>query len=162
MNRQLWVFAIVGLLAATLVAGPVSSSAETPALRISLEQRFGRAMFRSCDLTIEVVERLARSVLRCVWNIAPASDLMSQRTLTSQETQRLLALTTGNDILSGTASGKDLASTDGVTETVTIQRGTEITVLVASGNPSFETGSRRELLNFLHSIIEDLQRTATR
>lgn len=158
----------IGLLLLLIVASGTHLNAhqsapasEAHALHVSLEQRFGRAIFRSCELTVEMVERIGRATLRCVWNTSPPSDFISNRALTSQETERLLALTTGSDILSDAGTGNDLQAADGVTETVTIQRGVERTVLVASGNPSFE-GSRHQLLNLLHSIIEDLRRANTK
>ena len=148
-------------LAGVLVAGAVCSSPEAPPLVVSLEQRFGRAHFRSCELNVQVLERRGRSTLRCVRNISLPTELTSARALTSQQTERLLALTGDRETLSGPAGGKDLQSVDGVTETVTIQRGEEKTVLTASGNPSFDTGKRRQLLDLLHSITEDLQRAGS-
>ena len=88
----------------------------------------------------------------------PANRAEGRSSIDVTGTERLLALTGDRETLSGPAGGKDLQSVDGVTETVTIQRGTEKTVLTASGKPSFDTGKRRELLDLLHSITEDLQR----
>ena len=159
MNRKRRVSAIAAYVTMLFAVGATGSSAQM--LQISLEQRFGRAGFRSCDLNVRIVERTGRSAMRCVWNTSrPVADLRAERALTSQETERLRALMAGGEILSGTATGKDVASTDGITETVTIYRGGALTVLVASGNPSFDAGSRRQLLNLLHSILEDLVRRA--
>ena len=149
-------------LTVVLVAGAVCSAAQAPPLRVSLEQRFGRARFRSCELNVQVVDRSGRSTLRCVWNVNPPTELTSARALTSQETERLLELTRDRETLSGPTGGKDLRSVDGVEETVTIQRGSERTVLTASGNPSFDRGARRQLLDLLHSITEDLQRAGSK
>lgn len=134
--------------------------AEAPPLQVSLEQRFGRALFRSCVLQIQVIERAGRGALRCVRNTSPPTEFASERALTPQELERLRRLSSGSGLFSGTAIGKSFEAVDGVTETVSVQRGSERIVLVASGNPSFETGSRRELLNLLHSIVEDLRRAS--
>ena len=160
VNRRR-VFAVTASLAALLVSGAVCSSAQAP-LQVSLEQRFGRAKFRSCELNVQVVDRIGRSTLRCVWNISPPTEFTSARALTSHETRQLMELTGDDKTWSGSSSGKDLRSVDGITETVTIRHGAKTTVLTASGNPSFDTGVRRQLLDLLHLITEDLQRTAIR
>ena len=145
-------------LTVLVAAASACAWAQVPPLQISLEQSFERALFRSCELNVQVVARTGRSTLRCVWNRMPPTELAADRALTPQETERLLALTTGSAIWSGTFIGVDPRAVDGMFETVTINRRNEVGVLVASGNPSFDTGPRRQLLNLLHSILEDLQR----
>jgi hypothetical protein len=153
-------FRLVSTSLTVLVLASVRSSAQLPPLQISLEQRFARALFHSCQLDIHVVDRRGRSSLRCVRNLGPPAELASARALTSQEAERLLTLTADEATFSGTPSGYDQRGVDGFLETVMIQRGPGTIVLVSSGNPTFQTGSRRRLLDLLHSIMTDLRRRA--
>jgi hypothetical protein len=102
------------------------------------------------------------SSLRCEGNTVPPKELLRQRKLSSGEVARLVRLVHESRLLAGDYVGLDGTPGDGVFETLRITLGARTGVLVTSGNPSFTTGARRELLDWLQSLMTALQQTTYR
>lgn len=126
-------------------------------VRLSLHQQFGRAMFRECRLDIVTYENAGNASLRCERNVAPPTVLLRQRKLTSDEAGRLVRFVHASHLLAGDYIGLDETPGDGVFETLRITVSSGTGVLVTSGNPSFTTGARRELLDWLQRLMRALQ-----
>jgi hypothetical protein len=70
------------------------------------------------------------------------------RALTPEESLELRRLYDASRLFTGGHEGKDLTAVDGVFE-ILIVRGVRAVVLVTSGNPTFESGPRKDLLAWL-------------
>ena len=144
---------IVPLLA---LAQPAVSAQPARAIQMSLKQEFGRAVFRECRLDVGVYGGPGRASVFCVRNAAPPSELLHERALTPEEANRLLALARESNLLSGGNVGTDLTPGDGIFETLKVTESGQTAVLVTSGNSTFTMGSRRNLLDLLHTLLNEL------
>jgi hypothetical protein len=121
-----------------------------------LKQEFGRAVFRECRLDVVVYGGPGRASVYCVRNAAQPSELLHERALTPEEANRLLALARESNLLSGGNVGTDLTPGDGIFETLKVTESGQTAVLVTSGNSTFTMGSRRNLLDLLHTLLNEL------
>ena len=96
--------------------------------------------------------------VRCVRHGVPPKELLRTRTLTAEEVNRLVRLVREGNLFAGAHIGIDGTGSDGppfATLRVTVEA--ETGVLVTSGNPSFTTGARQQLLDWLHAVMRELE-----
>ena len=160
MNLRVTAKSVFPLL---LALGPLLASAQ-PArtIHISLDQQFGKALFRECRLNVGTYEGAGRASVRCEWNHTPPIELLHERALTPAEATRLLMLARESNLFSGGHIGTDSTSADGIFETLKVTESRGTAVLVTSGNSTFTLGSRRNLLDLLHTLLDELIKSAKR
>jgi len=129
-----------------------------------LKQEFGRALFSECRLDVVVYGGPGRASVYCVRNVfkEPPYELQHERALTPEEANRLLVLARGSNLLSGGNVGTDSTPSDGIFETLKVTESGQTAVLVTSGNSTFMMGSRRNLLALLHTLLNELMKSAKR
>ena len=129
-----------------------------------LKQEFGRALFSECRLDVVVYGGPGRASVYCVRNVskAPPYELQHERALTPEEANQLLVLARGSNLLSGSSVGADSTASDGIFETLKVTESGQTAVLVTSGNSTFMMGSRRNLLELLHTLLNELMKSAKR
>ena len=139
-------------------AQPAASAQPATAIQMLLKQEFGRALFSECRLDVVVSGGPGRASVYCVRNVfkAPPSELQHERALTPEEANRLLLLARASNLLSGGNVGTDGTPSDGIFETLKVTESGQTAVLVTSGNSTFTMGSRRNLLDLLHTLLNDL------
>ena len=76
------------------------------------------------------------------------------RTLDAPEASHIRALVAAANVFEGPSWGRDDRVFDASYETLEVRGDSAVVLLVTSGNPSFERGSRRLLLEALHRIME--------
>ena len=129
-------------------------------IRLSLHQQFARALFRECRLDVGTYESGGSAYLRCVrYGVAPR-ELLGNRKLTAEEVTRLVGLVREGNLFAGDHIGIDGRGSDVPFETLTITVEPETAVLVTSGNPSFTTGARQQLLDWMHAVMRELEESA--
>ena len=141
----------------TLLAVPAQS--ET-AIQLSLHQEYGRARFRECRLSVGTYGGASTASVFCVWNDKAATELSRERRLTTEEASRLAGLARDSRLMSGGHIGTDTRAGDGILETLMVTDSTGTGILVTSGNASFTTGARRRLLDALHTLLYEFQKSA--
>jgi hypothetical protein len=82
--------------------------------------------------------------------------------LDPDEADRLLATMKQAKLFGGGHVGTNTTSSDGPFDTLRVSNGSATAVLVVSGNPSFATGARRELLRLLTELRARLDGTLAR
>ena len=127
---------------------------------LQLTQEFGRAQFSRCVVKVvyyrpPMLNGSEHLELRCSPNVRPwVDDLVTSRRLTAEEVERFAKLAVASDLYSGGHTGKPSASgSEGPWERLEVGRccgREESVILITTGNPTFSTGARRELLNVLH------------
>jgi len=129
---------------------------------LTLQQQFGRALYRQCRLDVVTYQDSGSASMQCVLNISPArKDRVASRQLTREEAARIVALVRDGKLREGNHVGTDTTHSDGIFETLKVTTSTsETAVLVTSGNVSFSTGPRRALLDLLQSVLNELQAIA--
>jgi hypothetical protein len=82
--------------------------------------------------------------------------------LSPGDIKRVESLAGGSDLYAGGHVGADSRSVDGTFETLTVRccGRRETVVLVTSGNATFESGPRRQLLELLYKWRQDLPQQA--
>jgi hypothetical protein len=79
---------------------------------------------------------------------------VATRRLTAEDVEAVAKLAVASDLYSGGHTGKPSASgSEGPWERLEVGRccrREESVILITTGNPTFSTGARRELLNLLH------------
>jgi hypothetical protein len=143
------------LVAAFLQPAPPSRS-----IALSLRQEFGRAVYTSCQLDIVISDGSGGASSRCVRNATPPSHVGGERKLTAEQTKQLLAVARDSDLWGGGHVGVDSTAADGLFETLKVNGSQGTVVLVTSGNPTFMSGRRRQLLQMLHTILDQLRSQA--
>lgn len=87
---------------------------------------------------------------------APARNRSKQRALTSQELTRVRQLAQKAALFSGQGWGKAPGATDLPLMTLRVNDGERIAILVGTDNVSFESGPRKELLDYLSVLSRGL------
>jgi hypothetical protein len=141
----------------TLLAVPAQSE---KSIQLSLHQEYGRALFRECRLNVGTYGGAGTASVFCVWNDKAATELLRERRLTTEEASRLAGLARDSRLMSGGHIGTDSRPGDGILETLMVTDSTGTGVLVTSGNATFTTGARRRLLDVLHSLLAEVQKSA--
>jgi hypothetical protein len=127
---------------------------------LTLVQEFGRAPFSRCDLAVVYfqppLKGSDRVELRCTPNVRPrVKDLHTTRPLTISEIQTVAKLAAASDLYSGGHIGNFAAAgSEGPFERLEVGRccGREDqVVLITTGNRTFTSGRRRELLDLLET-----------
>lgn len=155
---------LLASLAALLMASQLSLAQSDGAIQLSLNRRYGRALFSSCELTVTISAGTGSSLMQCfrVPGAASPPDLLQNRTLAARDVTEILRLSRASDLFAGGHVGSDATAGDGLFETLKVtESGRKTAVLVSSGNATFESGSRRELIVLLHAMLNEMQRAAT-
>ena len=146
------------------IAEPSWAQTDAAGMQLSVTREYRRALFGYCRLGLTVSEGKGRSSLVC----ARASDaghsfpdISRERALTAKEAAEILRLSRASDFFADGYLGADLKPTDGLFETLTVTESGRTVVLVASNNPTFDSGSRRDLIMLLHSMLNDMQKAGT-
>jgi len=134
-------------------------SAQTPVIgRLVLSENYGRAIFSECLFTLYYYQPHSSEVDRVELHCTPLSGLgrnplSTTRKLSAAESNRVAKLAADADLYAGGHTG-DLTrnGSEGPAEQLHVrccaQPQTDV-VLVVTGNPTFMTGPRRELLKLL-------------
>lgn len=140
---------------------PQPGASQSPYIRLSLQQQFGKAVFRECRLDIGTYDGDGSAHFRCERYGVPPKELSGNRKLTAEEVARVVRMVREGNLFAGDHVGVDGTGSDGPPfETLRVSVGTETAVLVTSGNPAFTTGTRQQLLDWLHAAMRDLQERA--
>jgi len=127
--------------------------------RLTLDERFGRALFSHCAFTVYYFEPHMPKVDRVELNCTPLAGLPNQetmsatRTLTAEESNRVARLANESDLYDGGHTGDFTRNgSEGAAKRLYVRCCTEGShvVLVVTGNLTFQSGSRRELLQLLN------------
>ena len=151
------------ILAVVLISIAEPSRAQPTSVQLSLKREYGRGLFSECRLDVAIVEGKGRSGVVCSGGAAPErpGTVSRDRPLTAGEVSEILKLSRASDFFAGGHVGTDSTAVDGLFETLKVMESGRTAVLVSSGNDTFTSGSRRELIRMLHSILNELQRAAT-
>jgi hypothetical protein len=163
MNKSTLSNAFVLAAVITLIAGP--SWAQLTNVQLSLKREYAKALSGECRLDVAVLEGKGRTAVFCSRTLAPGdpATVDRNRALTASEVGEILKLTQASDLFAGGHVGTDSTATDGLFETLTVtQPGRGTAVLVSSGNTTFTSGSRRDLIRLLHSLLNELQTAASK
>lgn len=127
-------------------------------MRLTLHQQFGKAAFRECRLDIMTYDGEGSAYVRYVPYSERPTEMLRQRKLTGEEVHRLVGLVREGDLFAGGHIGIDGTGSDGPPfETLRVSVEAETGVLVTSGNPTFTTGARQQLLDWLQALLRELQ-----
>jgi hypothetical protein len=152
------------ILVSLLLAVPLSAQTHSPAADstldvgiLSLVQEFGRALYSRCVLTVVYMQppmpRTDRVQLGCTPLPHPrVDDVVTGRELSTEEVALVAKLARASDLYSGGHVGTQGFGGDGPRERLEVQRccgSDNSVVLITDGNPTFTTGSRRDLLTLL-------------
>jgi len=153
------------ILAVVLISIAEPSWAQLTNVQLSLTREYGsRNLFRECRLDVTVLEGKGRSGLLCSRTASPENpgSVSRNRDLTAGEVSEILKLSGASDLFAGGHVGTDSAAVDGLFETLRVtESGRRTAVLVSSGNDTFTSGSRRDLIRLLYSLLNELQKAAT-
>jgi hypothetical protein len=127
-------------------------------IRLSLHQQFGKAAFKDCRLDIVTFGGDGSAYLRCVRNAAPPREMSRRHKLTAEDVNLLFGLVRDGNLFAGEHIGIDGTASDGPPfETLRVSVAADTVILVTSGNRSFTTGARRELLDWLQALMREFQ-----
>ena len=164
-----WSRSALAALVVCATAGTVSAQAPARGknVRVSFEQRFGRAVYRECRLSAVAYEGSGRVSLWCARSVSspkPLPDDVAERALTPAEVGKLVTLFEESRLYSGTdVAGTDTTPGDGVLEILIASTAPAGTVaLVTSGNQSFASGSRGALVALLRTFGDELRKSIKR
>lgn len=108
-----------------------------------------------CELTVQVDVWKSREGRR---SAALSCDRRAaMRPLTAEEAEDLLRLARSAQLYRARGIGRDARASDAWLATLKVTDGGAIVVLVVSGNPEFENGPRRELLELLEKLLFELR-----
>ena len=153
------------ILVSLLLAVPLEPQTRSPAAEaylqggiITLKQDFGRARYSSCRLTVfynqPPMPPNDRVELRCTPLPYPrVDDVGTMRELSTEEVALVAKLAVASDLYAGGHVGTyERTGSEGPWEKLEVVRccgsGNSV-VLITNGNPTFASGSRRELLDLL-------------
>jgi hypothetical protein len=105
------------------------------------------------------------SYLTCTPNVVPPErDIAASRKLSQEDIKTLRALIEGSDLYGGGHTGFGERGSEGPHETLTVMccGRQDLIVLVTRGNQTFESGTRRELLDLLYKWQGELRQEAER
>ena len=153
------------MLAALLLAAPLSAQIRPPAADsilqggiLTLVQEFGRARYSRCRFTAVYNQPPLRGTDRIQLSCTPlpyprVDDVVATRDLSTEEAALIARLATASDLYSGGHVGTYAhQGSEGPWERLEVQRccgSSNSVVLITDGNPTFGTGSRRDLLALL-------------
>jgi hypothetical protein len=161
VNRSLYTTLLVAMLMMSITE---PSGAQSDAdFQLSVTREYRRALFGYCRLAMTISEGKGRGSLVC----SRASDsghsfpdISRERALTTKEVAKILRLSRASNFFDDGYRGADLKPADGLFETLTVTESGRTVELVASNNPTFESGSRRELIVLLRTHLNELQKAA--
>jgi hypothetical protein len=163
MNRPRLATAFI--LAVVLITNAEPSWAQITNVQLSLKREYGgRNLFRECRLDVTILEGKGRSGLLCSRTAGSENpgSVSRNRDLTASEVGEILKLSGASDLFNGGHVGTDSTAVDGLFETLRVtEPGRRSVVLVSSGNDTFTSGSRRDLIRLLYSLLNELQKAAT-
>ena len=131
--------------------------------------RGGLTAYSECSLTVDynhAARASGRIEQRCrLHSSLGGRDLVAERTLSSGEVERLAKLVVSSDLYGGGHVGNyESGPQDAPRAHLEVFRccgRSDAVVLVLSGNPTFSTGPRRELLDLFRAWGEPLTKEAT-
>jgi hypothetical protein len=162
VNRSVCTKLLVAVLLMSIVEPSAAQS--DGSFQLSVTREYRRALFGYCRLAMTIAAGKGRSSLIC----SRASDsghsfpdISRGRALTTKEVAEILRLSRASDFFGDSYRGADLKPTEALFETLAVTEESGRTVeLVASNNPTFESGSRRDLIVLLRAHLNELQKAA--
>ena len=127
------------------------------ATHLTLKQEFGRALFRTCQIDVALDGAAGHAKVLCLLNVVPSNEVAGQRELRPDEVKGLARLEVDSR-LSGDSTGSNQTSVDGVFEVLSVTRNGRTVKLTTSGNPTFASGSRKELVERMRALLDELRR----
>ena len=161
MNRSVFTTLLVAVLLMS-IAEPLPAQSDGT-FQLSVTREYRRALFGYCRLAMTIAAGKGRSSLVC----SRASDsghsfpdISRERALTTKEAAEILRLSRASDLFGDSFRGADLKPNEGLFETLAVTESGRTVELVASNNATFESGSRRDLIVLLRTLLNELQRAA--
>jgi hypothetical protein len=141
---------IVAVLVFFVATLGIQGTTQTVVLTLSREYGYPQGF---CRLHVSAWLNGGQTQLFCgpVPDGDPDNRLTRTRRITADESEELRQLYDAARLFEGGHIGLDLTFNDAMFETLTIRRGRAV-VLVTSGNPTFQSGPRKELLNWLQRL----------
>lgn len=130
--------------------------------QLSLERKYGRAIFSECRLDVVSFAARATVSLHCAYAARdgkgkPIQPLIAREEWPQAEVRRFGDLVQRSALFDGGHIGTDSTASDGVFETIEMRSNGRAVVLVTSGNETFvKTPARRELLTLLQAVEKRL------
>jgi len=144
---------------AFFIAATVGTQGTTQTVVLTLSSEYGYPQ-GFCRLHVSASLNGGEAQLFCgrVPDGAPNNALMRTRRITADESEKLRQLYDAARLFEGEHIGLDLTARDGTFETLTV-RGGRAVVLVTSFNPTFQSGPRKELLDWLQRLKGTLRKS---
>lgn len=142
---------MIGRILAVLaffIAASAGAQGTTETVDFTLSRHYGYPGVL-CRLAVTASKTGGQASLLCGPFAEDAPNRQRTRTLTPEESLELRRLYEASLLFAGGHTGTDFTASDGVFEFL-IVRGVRAVVLVTSGNPTFQSGPRKDLLNWLH------------
>jgi hypothetical protein len=156
MRRPSWrVLAVLAFFIA--VSAEVQVTTQTVVLTLTSESGYPQGF---CRLHVSASLNGGEAHLLCgqVPDGAPDRRITRTRRITVDESEELRQLYDAAKLFDGGQDGVDLTERDGPFEFLIVRRGHAV-VLVTSGNPTFRSGPRKELLNWLQKLEGGLRKS---
>lgn len=156
--------AAASLAIVVCLLAPVPAQTRSPIVNSTLEsgilslvQEFGRALYSRCVLTVVYKQPPMPGTDRIQLGCTPlphprVDDVVTSRELSTEEVALVAKLARASDLYSGGHVGTQAIGGDGPRERLEVHGccgSANSVVLITDGNPTFATGSRRELLALL-------------
>jgi hypothetical protein len=144
---------------AFLIATTVGAQETTQTLVLTLSREYGYPS-GFCRMDVSASLNGGQARLFCGPRAEDARDKgrTQTRRITAEESAALRRLYDAAGLFDGGHVGLDLTANDAMFESLTV-RGSRAVSLVTSGNPTFRSGPRKELLNWLQRLEAALRRT---
>jgi hypothetical protein len=142
-----------------LIATTEGAQGTTQTVVLTLSSEYGYPS-GFCQLDVSASLNGGQAELFCgpVPNGARGKGRTQTRRITADESERLRQLYDAARLFEGEHIGLDLTARDGTFETLTVRRGRAV-VLVTSFNPTFQSGPRKELLDWLQRLKGTLRKS---
>ena len=144
---------------AFFIAASAGAQATTQTVVLTLSREYGYPSgFCRLDVSASLNGGEARSFCGPLAEGARDKGRTQARRITADESGELRRLYDAAALFGGGHIGLDLTANDAMFEILTVRRGRAV-VLVTSGNPTFQSGPRKELLNWLQRLEGALRKS---
>jgi hypothetical protein len=142
-----------------LIAASAGAEGTTQTVVLTLSHEYGYPS-GMCQLDVSASLNGGQAELFCgpVPNGARGKGRTQTRRITADESEEMRQLYDAAKLFDGGYDGVDLTANDGPFEFLIVRYG-HAAVLVTSGNPTFRSGPRKELLNWLQRLEAALRKS---